>query len=609
MIARYSPTEVSKVYNLFSLLPSSCYFYPSFIDERKNIYGIGILDDNPDQNKEYVMRRFPSEFMTFCSPYSFIFKTSLFFYFEPIVSYILKPFILKDESIFFSVDTPLMVMPGWEVTAQSLVKGEREPIDLYTNSFNPLKHFVILDEKLKNKAKGSLIAAIDQGFPYLGRFPSDVEDACKDFSIANKELIAKVSEVLVRSLKYQNLFVPSTNSLILFIENLQNRDQILSIEDIPHVHIQSIDVHFIFELKEGSPKRLLRRIRRFERRFALGDLSIRTQKLKKEKPSAEEEALEYGRVRVMVKSVFPSNCYLSIHEIHNYLRELESLVVEEALPRTDSWSKSRFDERKLKEYWIRSCELVVDIPCIFESQAKEVIIEHFSENIEMSSEGKWIEKSALDENTIRLSFKIRLQPFGDYSGTGREMGVFFLAPTDLDHWTASGVECILKKDFENADIFLKKAARAIQADFLLMKNQSTLPNDKRRIAEEVQKLYRDVGIEIDGPLDEPFYLKGYSLFDIMKAQEQNSDWRISLHLYRKAFEIKKNLLLSKPVNSKYYNMSPRRLANLCLRNSGLFLVQDNVLFMDSLSSFFTDLLHEIQKKYHDLTIEWLGFTG
>jgi hypothetical protein len=536
-------------------------------------------------------------------------KTSLFFYFEPIISNILKPFRLRDESLLFSIDNPLSVISKWKVTTHNLSRGERKPIDPYTNSFNPLKHFIILDDKLENEARNSLIAAIDQGFPYLREFSLNIEDVCKDFSEANKKLLATVSEVLVRPLKHQNLFIPSTNSLILFVENLQNRNQILSTEDIPRVSIKSIAAHFIFEFKKGSPKHLIRRIRRYKRKFALGDLNIQTEKLKKEMPSTKGEAPGYERVRVMAKSVFPSNRFLSIHEVHDYLRELEFLIVEEALSRTDSWSKSRFEERKLKEFWIRSCNLVLDIPYIFEDQARKVIINHFSENIEISSEGKGIEKNALDENTVRLSFTIRLQPFGDYSGTGREMGLFFTEPKDLDNLTARGVESILKKDYEDADILLKKAAGALQADILLGRGKNKWKNDKKRIAEEIQELYRAAEIEIDDLPDEPLYMVGHSLSDIMEAQEQNSDWRMSLCLYRKAIEIKKNLLENKPVNSRYYRMSPRRFADSCLRYSELFLARDSIMFMDSLSSFYADLLHEIQKEYRDFTVEWLGFTG
>ncbi|MGD2250384.1 MAG: hypothetical protein PVF58_18450 [Candidatus Methanofastidiosia archaeon] len=558
--------------------------------------------------------------LDFVSSCVFIFKTNFFCIFRPIVTHYLEPFLITKGNLLFSGIEEKKV-DGWKCLKKD-VSGNPfgiHPIDQYTGRFNPLMHVVLMDENLPKNEKMYLLSAIDRGYPFISikdlphkrstPFTRSLKTITGYLMEKNISVFLKISEVLVKDEFDNKEFLPSTNSILLILENLPQKTARFLSEDRPEIYIKSLYVHFIIPFRNNKDlKYFVKVLSGLKEKLKLNSLETTTLNVGKMDQSkyCETGSLRYNRYRIMANFHFTNKDLLPIHCITDFLEELENYITGNSLKMVDKISYNRFMERnKEKEFWIKGARVAVILPIKFISIARKVIIDHFVDSLTLSFGSQAIVIKELKRGLAELVFDIRFPRARDYFVSKREFGLFFGKFDRLDRWTAIGIEHAMMRDFANAEKFLERARIALEADLDVLESYKLEYKEQKQKLREAGKKYQEIGIICPDCPTKTIYLIGSSKEEIKRKIKENENWKTSLSLYMEGISIKKQILDDHVFGKKRWTMMKK--ANRCIRDSGLVPIRDNVDFENDLSNFYAALLSLIQQNYGDYTPKWFGF--
>lgn len=618
MILEYTPGKDARVSEVLTSLDWSAFFYPSFNDNVPNLYGIGAVIHENDREK--IAKSGIFDILDFVSPSIFLFKTNFFYLFMPVVVHTLEPFLIKKGSLLFSGQEEKKI-DGWNVLKKrkNEIFLEISPIDKYTNRFNPLKHLVLIDEKLSKDEKACLLRVIDLGYPYetLSNIRIQSEPPLISLRIVAKHLFennisvfSRINDVLVKNSPTSWNKIPSTNSILLFFEKLSLKPFNFLQDSRPEIYLESLLVDCIIPFKNANDLGdFTENLQEFKEIFKLSEFRIIVSGLEKEASPmiSEKKLLEYRRYRIKMNSHFTHECLLPIHFVPDYLEELENFVIGDTLRMIDESSYEFIKERrKKKEFWIKGARIVLVLPHKFISLARKAVIDHFLDVLSLSFGSQAIAVRGSKNGLTELIFDIHFPRHRDYFVSGRHFGLFFDEIDGFDKWTASGAERAMMRDFENAEKFLENAEIALKADLDIHNynggwETKITESDLRRATEN----YRKLGIECPEYPSEPMYMKGSSKEEIEKAVRENKKWRISLSRYLNGISMKRQILEENISGRLRWRMM--KTADSLIMESGFLPVRDNIVFENDLSTFYAELLSAIQENHGDYTSRWLGF--
>jgi len=615
----YTPDNDPRMDQVLHLLDWSAFFYPSFVDNASNLYGIGILIYESDKRK--IVRSGLFDILDFVSPTIFLFKASFFYLFKPVAVRNLEPFLIKENGLLFS-GAEKMKIDGWRV----FEKGENEilsglsPIDQYTGRFNPLRHLIILNKELSKDERTFLLRAIDLGYPFkvsndLYHIQSttgsqSLRNVTERLFKSNVSVFSKLKEVLVKDSTTIKNPIPSTNSILLFFENLSQASTKFLPDDRPEMYIKTLSVDFIIPFKNDSDlKSLVKELNQFKENFRLKKLEISFSNVGRINSSKifRIGALRYHRYRIRAISHFFNEYLLPMHYVPDYLEEFENFTIENALRRVDKTSYHEFVRKggNKEEFWIKGARIILFLSPTFITIARKVIVNHFLDVLCLSFGSQSISIRELKNGLAELAFDIHFPMHGDYSVSERQLGLFFGRIDLLDKWTSMGAEYAMMGDLENAEKLLENARIALEADFTVLDSRGLEAMNIRSKLRNAAKDYRRLKIRCPDCPTEPMYVEGSSKEEIRKAMEENKKWRTALSKYSEGIKMKKQILEEHISGKLKWRMM--RVANSMIRESGLQPGGDVLSFENNLSTFYAELLSAIQQNHGDYTPEWLGF--
>lgn len=660
MIVKFrNPDE--KIHKTYKNLENSLQFYPLYVHKEENLYGLIFVPKRSEKDVTQLFSCNLFEILDSTDENVLFFKTRYPFQFYPSSSKIMKPFILKNGFVYFFTsedenwngNLPIEYLDGLDFECESFH-------DDFTHDLNLLGTLAMSAKYLDEKERESLILAINFGYPvydvidfqgrgitnckdeilrkWVGKEAFTYEEPEKNFvellQRSAKKLIQNNMELFERISLCNRADNSSftAKSFLKLMEVIPPKERIYSEKTMPKLFVDEIVVEGILAAKKEKKDDLQRNISNF-----LENYPIRSHLISEWK----DERLPDSFMRYRLAFLWDiSSERVLISELVDYAEELKELVLA-ALRKTDRDAFSRSLKRK-QRFWIRSIDISLLLPIIFSDTAIEIIRGYFAFFLHKDEKSQLIRKKFIG-NEFCLSFRVRYPIFHDYQISRRKFGYFYEVRA-IDELTRQGIELARQHSFSRSLTLFEKGSHAIRGDILVWKSKLKNGQEKTQFLREAEKHYRLAGLllrpekdEISSnkrknlkssiiffsnfifdliykknkknilieKIEEPLYLPQLDPVRLLVAQQDNYDWRIAVESYL----IGKNMrddILADQLEHNGEDSEKRKLANMYLAYSGL-CAKDSVCLVEDLGVFYARLVSEIQRKFGDLTAEWLGF--
>lgn len=661
MIVKFRNPD-DEIFEIHKNLGNCFQFYPLYIDKRKNFYGLLFV---PEESEMDIARLFSSNFfeiLDFSGRNILFFKTKYVFQFYPGEYGDMMPFILKDGfSYFFTtkkenldVHSPVEHLSELDFECSSF--HER-----FANNLSLLGMLASSATYLDRGEKESLVLAISFGYPVsdlidfrrkkimryrdkifrkwkgiLGLYLGDVE---KNFITAlhrSTEKLVQNNKELFERVSFCNLgenISFTAESLLKFMEIIPTKEKYHLDKNIPKLLINQLMIESVCTINKQRRDDLKENILSFLKNYPIRSWLISEWRDKNFPPP-------FRLYRYAFLWDFPSEG-LVMSEFTDHVEELKALILT-ALRKTDedSWSRS---SRKRQEFWIRSIDLTLTLPTIFSDTAVEVIRENFSFFLDRNENDRLIEKKIVNEKFCVLTFKLKYPMFQDYRISKRKLGYFYEIQAN-DKFTRQGIEAARKHSFSKSMALLERGSHGIAGDILVWKSKLAKGVEKDRYLRRAGIHYQHAGLPLRskrteqfagrkkflrslmdfqsdlrsdleyikkkaavsiGRLEKPLYLPHLDPAQLMIVQQINYDWRIAVEFYLIGKSMTKDIIAD-GLGHYEEDSEKKKLASMYLTYSSLG-AKDYVCLVEDLGVFYAQLLGEIQRKFGDLTAEWLGF--
>lgn len=635
MIVKFRNPE-DEIFEMHKSFGDYLQFYPLHVG-KKNFYGLIFM---PEESENDIIRLFSSNFFEILDSTNeniLFFKTKLMHQFYPNEEVTSKPFMLKEGYIYFFVTEDENWKGDVSVEYQGQPRFKCEYFcDNFTHDLNLLGTIAASSEYLNTIEKESLILAINFGYPVkdladfqrreIVHHKDEILKRWTEYEAVTHEDIEKsfvmVLQRSARKLAQDNIDLLervsscactedspfTTRSFSRLMEIIPAKERIYSEKSMPRLFIDELMVEGILALRSEKKNDLEQNIYSF-----LKNYPMRVTLIGGWKDEGFPSLFERYRFAFHWDT---SSERVSISGLLDHLDELKDLVLA-ALRKTDESALSG-RLRSKQRFWVRSIGLNLFLPTVFSSAASEVIRDYFSVFLCKNEIGQIMRRKLIGDEFC-LSFKLRYPIFHDYQISRRKFGYFYEIRA-VDRLTRQGIELARKHQFSRSLRILERASHAIEGDLLVWKSRLEEDQEKTRYLREAEKHYLLAGLLSDFESDstirtrrsfpnkrieEPLYLPHLDPMRLLIAQQDNFDWKIAVESYLVGKSMRKDTSLGE---SKYNNESnkERKLSNMYLAYSGL-CAKDSICLVEDLGVFYGRLIEEIQKKFGDLTAEWLGF--
>jgi len=460
----------------------------------------------------------------------------------------------------------------------------------------------------------------------------------------NKELFEKIS---LCTCGENGSF--TAKSFLKFMDTIPTREKIFLEKSMPKLFVNKLIIESVLAIEKEKIDDLRRNISFFLENYPITGWLI-------DEWEDEDLPLSFKGYRFAFLWDISSK-RVTISEFADYAEEVKEVVLA-ALRKTDKNGCPQ-SLKKEQEFWIRSIDVSLFLPAIFSDIALEVIKENFAAfldrydtsqlirkkiSLDRYETSQLIRKKMINDKFCLLSFRLRYPMFYDYRISKRKFGYFYEIRA-IDKFTRQGIEAARKYLFSKSLALLERGSHAIAGDILVWKSKFVKGHEKAQYLKEARMHYQLAGIPsrsrksesftdkqkrlgslmnfssnlmsdlrylskkasiLIGRLDKPLYLPKLDSPKLLIAQQQNYDWRIAVESYLIGKSMKDDILGSR-LEHNGEDDEKSNLADMYLAYSGLQSAKDSVCLVEDLCVFYARLVEEIQRKFGDLTAEWLGF--
>ena len=620
MFTRFYPlTDESK--NILSLFPEGTFFFPSHVDAKNSMSGAGFIVDWKSSQEFALYECDFFDFIKFAKQNTFIFISRNMNFLEPVRILPLEPFFLNGDSIIFFGNYPF----SGERWKADYVKNcaYQEYVSNFTKNLSPMKVMIGESSKMTEKQKMFLRMAVDRGFPYISmpeilkrqdmlqKWEKSVKISTKSkgslhriagrsfsaFVAENKIAIEIISENLTDPYNFgPPPTYPITDCFSYLAKYLEEDGTILFGKRIPEICVNRIDCRAIFSIDKSETKELLGEC---NRSFNEMDLDFSVNLFLKGK---------YGKEKTKERFIFDIFCDFStkplkIYDIYSNLIFIENLIMEK-LKELDLESYMNFEKKKTKEFWIKSVEVIIEVPTRLLEEIEALTKDYFSGSIAFKKGRIFSNMKNKGSGWIKTHFKLFFGQFDDFIIQKRKSGLFYDIDAK-DTLTRIGIEHALRKNYKDALEALRNANSAMEADLLIIDFSEANAEQKKKLWKKANAKYRIAGIDTKYFDGQPLYLEDKHLSEIRDNLQRNYDWIVGLQLFLIARDHVKEALSLKYVDKDGYD---RKLsgAKKILRLAGIHLYKDVITLEEGLSIYYARILGLMQDKGLDLAEEWLG---
>ena len=606
---------------ILSLFPEGTFFFPSNLDARNNMLGVGFIANWKSFEEFAPFKDDFFDFIEFVKRNIFIFISKNISFLEPVRILSLKPFIFNQKSIIYFGNYPFSG-ERWRVNHVEKCRY-RGYISNFTKNLSPVKIMIATSSKMTEEEKMFLFIAVDEGFPYnpigeilerqnvIQKWEEYLKFSTKPkknihkvarrsflaFASENKTVIEKISENLIDP----NNFglppnYPVTDCFLYLEKYLEEEGIILFGKRIPEMHVNKINCRAIFSVNAEETEKLVDEWNKVFNRMSLNfsvscSLGRQYEKEKKRK-----------RLAFNISSDFSFNP-LEIYEVHFKLLFIENLI-KNKLKELDQKSYLDFERKKRKEFWIKSVEISIEVPFKLLDEIGALTKDYFSDSIVFKKGQIFSRNEDMGSGWVKVSFELIFRQLGDFIIEKRKSGVFYDIDAE-DTLTRVGIEYGMRKEYRNALKSLRMAKKAMEADLLVVKSTDANKKQRNELWKKAKIKYRIAGIDTKDFAGQPLYLKDKHPSEIYDCLERNYDWILGLQLFLKAEDRKKEALDLKYIDEDGYDRKLLGVKNY-LKLAGIELYNDIITFEEGLSIYYTRILDLIQTRGLDLTKEWLG---
>ncbi|KYK38221.1 MAG: hypothetical protein HXS46_10115 [Theionarchaea archaeon] len=372
----------------------------------------------------------------------------------------------------------------------------------------PLKHLLLLSKTLNEKQLKSFQLATGYGFPVV-----DLIDFNKKAIKAKKEEITakwdsmildqkgSLEEDFVRTLKsalksfeneyhhllektysifpdnYSEYSLAPLFALLSYINIRKSR----KMPNQPKIGIKSLRFEVIFEFEEDDISDFITAL---EDELSSDFFKIRVNEMKRiQQEDMKIPGKKHYRTRISItlKAILDS---ISLEDSSTVAKELSYLVVEKVLYNISTKSKilhetqigayERFKSRKMPEFWLKNADIAIEMSSFMVDVTKEIIRNAFGSHLDTSWPMKITRKS---RDRFEIVFSLHFSSAYDYTIDGQDKGLF-LDIQAKDPYTKIGIEHLMRKDFNKAFSFFRKAKIGLIRDYLETFGTSTLEKDR-----------------------------------------------------------------------------------------------------------------------------------
>jgi tetratricopeptide (TPR) repeat protein len=498
----------------------------------------------------------------------------------------------------------------------------------------PLKNLLLLSKTLNEKERSAFRLAIRNGFPVvdLVNFPKKIlntkkEEITLEWDSMISEQKGSLEKDFVRTLEHalkslRDEFHPLFDKLhsivpqedcseyslaplfALFSYITTTRSKIVLIQ--PRIGIKFLRFEAIFELERENITNLIIAL---EEEFSSNILKVSIDEAGK---ARERKSRAFGRkycrsrISITVETIHKP---ITLEDTTAMVKNLSYLVVEKALHRISTIEKAlykfpidsyeNFRNRNMPEFWLKKAGIAIEIPFFLLDEVEGMIRDNFGSDLEPLNPIEIYRKST---DRTEIIYNLYFSPSYDYVIDGQEKSLF-LDVQDRDPYTDIGIEHLMRKEFDQALKFFRKAKSRIIGDLLNPKYTSKHEGSGMKSFDVIKEYFSPSDILPKELLSSRKYTDESDPAEIINMLKITDKWAQTAKRLRDIDILERQIRFQTLDKEEYVKVKAVLRENLSKTTFRPF--KNFMNFLEDLGSFYMQILQETEREAPDSIKEWM----